>query len=240
MEGHIILRTLVGSRAHGLANPSSSDYDYRGVYITPTSELLKVDAGAYKGSHWLEGKDDDTSYEIAHFLHLAMKSNPSILEVMVAPVVESTPIGSELRKLFPYVWSSRGVYDAFNGYSTNQRIKMLSDNEQYVKRKWKYACAHIRVLLMGIQLLDTGKMSLDTQTYGDVDKYIPTSYSGSWIDYLRGIKMSSDFFASVGEIIDVTEELKRRLKVFFDNNPSKESNVDIINNFLLQVRKDNW
>lgn len=242
-----ILKVLVGSHAHGLANPNS-DYDYRGVYITSTSELLKVEASAYKGSHWLEGdKEDNTSYEISHFLHLATKSNPSILEVMVAPIVESTPIGLALRKLFPYVWSSKNVYFSFSGYSTNQRVKMLSDNEQYVKRKWKYTCAHIRVLLMGIQLLRTGTMSLAVNTYNSLaDDLIE-----DWEEYLRVVKnytpenpplddWGEDIKITTGKIIDLTDSLKTRLHEAYLANPNKVSDLNRINEFLLKVRKENW
>jgi Predicted nucleotidyltransferase. len=51
---------------------------------------------------WIEGKEDNTSWEIGHFLHLATKCNPTILETFLAPVVETTPWGDELRALFPF------------------------------------------------------------------------------------------------------------------------------------------
>jgi predicted nucleotidyltransferase len=39
MTKNIILKVLVGSRAHGLAN-EQSDYDSRSVYVTSTKEIL--------------------------------------------------------------------------------------------------------------------------------------------------------------------------------------------------------
>jgi len=44
----IILKVLVGSRAHGLAN-KDSDYDYRAVYVLPTSKILSL-GYKYKGN----------------------------------------------------------------------------------------------------------------------------------------------------------------------------------------------
>ena len=114
----------MGSHAHGLAI-ETSDYDYRGVFVAPTRDFFSL-GGKPVDTNWIEGeKEDDTSWEIGHFLKLAIHSNPSILEVFVAPVVESTPEGEQLRALFPYVWSSKKVYNSFLGYSKNQQKKML-------------------------------------------------------------------------------------------------------------------
>ena len=45
-----ILKVLVGSRAHGLAD-EDSDYDYRGVYVNATTDILSI-GHKYKGNHW--------------------------------------------------------------------------------------------------------------------------------------------------------------------------------------------
>ncbi|KKK77684.1 hypothetical protein LCGC14_2851130, partial [marine sediment metagenome] len=59
-----ILKVLVGSHAHGLATPES-DRDYRGVFVTPTSDLLRIGVGKPKGHHWAEGgTEDDTALVI--------------------------------------------------------------------------------------------------------------------------------------------------------------------------------
>src|SRR5258708_8666676 len=107
-----ILNVLVGSRAHGL-NTDSSDYDYRGVFVTPTSELLKLGKRPDQTS-WIEDKIDDTKWEVGKFLFLATKCNPTILEVFKAPTVENANLdqlgwGMELRELFDSVWSSQYV-----------------------------------------------------------------------------------------------------------------------------------
>jgi len=73
-----ILKVLVGSHAHGLAT-AESDFDYRAVFVQPTSEILGLGHKA-QNNQWIEGDIDNTSYEIGHFLFLATKSNPTILE----------------------------------------------------------------------------------------------------------------------------------------------------------------
>ena len=159
-----ILEVLVGSRAHGIARVNS-DEDIRGVFITPTSELLKIGSNEpQKGA--LSSNGDNYKYEIAHFLQLAIKSNPSILEIFKAPIrknVESCAAGiysQELRDLFPHVWSSIGVRNAFKGYSHDQQKRMFDERDQLSKRRFKYAVAHIRVLLQGIELLREGDFSV--------------------------------------------------------------------------------
>ena len=105
-----ILKALVGSRAHGLAGPDS-DADYRGVFVTPTSDLLRI-GQRQSDTRWVEGekaadigtaKVDDTAWELGHFLSLATHCNPTILEVFAAPVVAGTPEGYAVRELLPAV-----------------------------------------------------------------------------------------------------------------------------------------
>jgi len=103
-----ILKVLVGSHAHGLAT-AESDYDYRAVFVQPTEEILGLGHKA-QNNQWLEGDIDNTSYEVGHFLFLASKSNPTILEVFHAPrkgtVIDSMDLwdwGNSLVYLFPKV-----------------------------------------------------------------------------------------------------------------------------------------
>ena len=229
-----ILKVLVGSRAHGL-HRADSDYDYRGVYVASTSQLLKIGGGGYKPTSWLEGdKEDDTSYEIGHFLHLATKSNPSILEVFAGPTIEdgTTPLGMELRELFPFIWDSRRVVDAFGGYSLNQRKKFLDDKYEFRSRKWKYACAYIRTLLQGIHLLNTGEMTIGVSTWPE---------NRNWRDRLLEVKQGK---WSVGKVVDTAEQLRVGLYDAFERAQEQgrenHTNLDKINEFLLKVRKGYW
>jgi len=222
MNNQIILKVLVGSRAHGLST-ESSDYDYRSVYVVPTSDILRVDSGKIKGTQWIEGeKEDDTSYEIGHFLKLAIHSNPSILEVFSAPIIESTPLGLELRELFPYVWSSKGVLDAFVGYSKNQQKKMLDDRVTE-ERKRKFSVAYIRVLIQAYSFLTTGVLNVE------VDKY--------WIGYLENVR--AGYYTS-GQILDKAAFLSDLVKDSYLKNSDKQTDIDKVNEFLLKVRKENF
>lgn len=113
-----ILKSLVGSRAHNLHN-DDSDHDFRGVFLVPTKELLKLNAPKVQ-TNWSEDKtEDSTAWELGHFLFLATKCNPTILEVFLAPKELTTELGNSLVKQFPRVWNSKGVMDAFIGYGYN-------------------------------------------------------------------------------------------------------------------------
>lgn len=220
----MILKVLVGSRAHGLAGPDS-DYDYRGVFVRPTSEILALGAKAANVS-WVEAdkqageKIDDTSWEIGHYLHLATHCNPTVLEVLAAPVEFAAEDGDRLRALLPKVWHPKGVRDAFVGYGLNQRKKFLEDKDV---RPAKYAVAYLRVLYQAWALLGFGGLVVDfreTPVFDTLKKWRAGDYTK-------------------GEVIDRTlywqsrvEEAYRRCKQVPDLGP--------VNDFLLDVRRRCW
>jgi uncharacterized protein len=236
MNMKTILRTLVGSRAHGL-HTETSDYDYRGVFLVPTADILSL-GYKEKAVAWLEGQGEDaTSYELAHFLHLATHSNPSILEVMVSPVLEETEEGKELRALFPYLWSSNGVLNAFCGYSKNQQKKFLEDKDA---RPGKYACAYLRVLLLGIELLEQGTMTVNIEEQERKLNFSLKLYHEPDTDMkTRLISVKNNVF-SKGIVINWAEGLTERIKIAYNKNPNKETDLAKVNEFLLKVRKNNW
>lgn len=225
MSEQLIFKATVGSQAHGLATPES-DFDYRGVFIVPTESILSLGSNT-KTTHWIEGKDDDTAWEIGHFLHLATKCNPTILEVFLSPISEVSddmkPWAEELRALFPYIWNSQYVRDAFIGYGHNQRKKLLEAKDG---RPHKYAAAFLRTLYQAKELLETGTF---TVRIGDTE----------FGEYIRKVK-NKDPNISLGDIINVCQKLEDEVRAAFDKNPNKETDFEKVNAFLLKVRKHFW
>lgn len=227
----VILKVLVGSQAHGLAD-EKSDYDYRGVFVTPTSDLLKLGA-KYKSNSWFEGKEDQTLYEIGHFLHLATKCNPSILEVFKAPIIDTYyedygenlenifDWGKELKELFPYIWNPNDAFNAFVGYSNNQRKKLLDKKDD---RGPKFACAYLRTLHNLKSLLKSGDFSLK----------IPKE-----IHLYNRLKDIRKGYFSMGDVINEAEEIVEDCKILRDKCKHKPD-LNKVNNFLLKVRKEFW
>lgn len=214
-EDTTILKVLVGSRAHGLHN-DASDYDFRGVFVTPTHKILSLDPGT-KNTQWIEGDVDNTSWEIGHFLRLAVRCNPTILETFLAPVENSTPIGDELRSLFPYTWNSHGVRDAFVGYGLNQRKKFLEAKDG---RPEKFAVAYARTLIQAYELLTTGTFTI---------RISETEHGPMLIKWKHG-----NF--TYGEVIQFCKEWEERVREAYIYSPPKETNMQVINSFLLKVR----
>lgn len=224
-EKFYILKTIVGSTAHGLNSPDS-DIDYRGVYIIPTEEILSL-GFKYKGSHWLEGQaEDNTAYELGHFLSLALHCNPSILEVFKAPLAPPEQdddyilqnYGVELRKLFPYLWNPQGVYDAFVGYGLSQQKKML---DNHLDRWKKYAVAYLRTLYNLNDLLVTKDFSLFVPE-GDFRNKLISIREGKW---------------SVGDVINEANNMIAIAKVNKENCKN-EAQPDKVNDFLIEMRKE--
>jgi uncharacterized protein len=226
ISGDIILKVIVGSRAHGLAR-EDSDYDYRAVFVHPTSRLLSLGAKP-NDTAWIEGtpqteggKIDDTAWEIGHFLNLATRSNPTILETFVAPVESIVrPTGESLRNLFNAVWEPRAVRDSFIGYGHNQRKKMLDNKDA---RANKYACAYLRVLYQGSVLLQEGWLPIDmtkTPIYDTLVKWRAGNFTN-------------------GEAIDVCAEYEARIQEAWVTCPQTQ-NFAAINDFLLATRRHNW
>ena len=159
----IIFRCIIGSRAYGLDN-EKSDTDYRGVYLPPAKDHWSL----YGVPPQLECDETQEVYwEIQKFIVLALKANPNILETLYTPLIEHcTPLGEELiglRSLF----LSKLVYQTFNGYVMSQFKKMQSDLKNRGKVKWKHVMHLIRLLLSGIQILETGELCVRVTEHKD-------------------------------------------------------------------------
>jgi predicted nucleotidyltransferase len=213
-----ILKVLVGSRAHGL-NDENSDYDYRAVYVLPTSKILSLDY-RYQANDWIEGEEDNVSYEIGHFLSLALKCNPSILEVFKAPIVSTTDDGVALRQLFDDVWNPHDTFNAFVGYGLNQRKKLLDKKDN---RPNKYGVAYLRTLWNLIELLQKNDFSVKVNAL----------LIKEMLDDIRHGEHS------VGEIINFAESMTAEAERYLKTCKHK-ANKDRVNEFLLAIRQRYW
>jgi uncharacterized protein len=229
-----VLKVLVGSRAHGL-HTDTSDYDYRGVFVQPTEDILKL-GGTVQQTSWIEDRDptqaghkeDDTGWEIGHFLKLALQCNPTILEVFAAPKATgqndpwlgTTEEGEALRALFPAVWHPQRVRDAFVGYGLNQRKKMLEDKDA----RWhKYATAYLRTLCQAEQLLTQGVLRVDFRTHEEYQTLL----------------MFRNRMVSPGAVIDKCAEWQYRVEDAAAGCIHKPDEA-AVNDFLLAIRRAHW
>ncbi|NQY58456.1 DNA polymerase beta superfamily protein [Cognatishimia sp.] len=209
-----ILKVLVGSRAHGIYD-EDSDYDYRGVFVHPLEEILKVFSNP-KNSNWIEGETDNTSWELRYFLEMSTKCNPTVLEVFNAPIKQHTELGEELISLFPSVWNTNDLVKAHVGYGLNQRKKFLDDKDN---RKSKYASAYLRSLYQAYSLLAHDSYPVNmigTEVETDLRRYRKGDYE-------------------LGEVIDTCHKWAKKLERVSEK-VDKNTDLDKINNFLLKAR----
>ncbi|MDX8148301.1 nucleotidyltransferase domain-containing protein [Lentzea sp. BCCO 10_0061] len=146
----MILEAVIGSHAYGLATPES-DVDRRGVFVAPTEAFWRLE----KPPTSVEGPSaEQLSWEVEHFCRLGLKSNPTVLETLVSPLVEiSTPMGEELRDLLP-AFLSRYAVRAFTR-ATEMQLSRAGRN-----LKPKQLMHVVRLRLVGLHLLRTGRYDI--------------------------------------------------------------------------------
>jgi len=149
---HVIYRCIVGSRAYGL-DDANSDTDRRGIYLPPA----QLHWSLYGIPEQLENKDAQECYwELQKFLILALKANPTVLECLYTPLVETaTPLAEELLAMRS-MFLSQLIYQTYNSYVMSQFKKMEQDIRTKGEVKWKHVMHLIRLLLSGITVLKKG------------------------------------------------------------------------------------
>jgi uncharacterized protein len=158
---YVIYRCIVGSQAYGLSH-EKSDIDRRGFYLPPADlhwSLFGVPEQLEKPA------TDECYWELQKFIHLALRSNPNVLECLYTPLVETvTPLAQELldrRDIF----LTRLVFQTYNGYVISQFKKLEQDLRVRGEIRWKHAMHLIRLLLSGITILRDGFVMISVDRY---------------------------------------------------------------------------
>ena len=224
-EHPVILRVVVGSQAQGLARPDS-DVDYREVFVVPTSDLLKLPVATRPKTAWQSQSkftDDEGGHEVGHFLDLALRCVPTVLEVFVAPVAEAGQDGLELRALLPHVLSRRLAAQAFLGYADNSRAKIFKQAGDGRSPKW--AITYLRAPIMAQDLLERGTFTLDTSHH-------------KLHSFLLGIRDQTE---SVGRVIEVGLEYETAIaRLEHESALPERPSVEAVNEWLLKLRQTRW
>ena len=137
-NGLLIYEFIRGSHCHGIAT-ETSDVDYGGVYIAPPEQLLGL--GLDYQEEISDEKGDTVWYELNKFMHLLLKSNPTVIEALFVDdkyVVYEHPIMTEIKK-YRDSFITKECFNPFFGYSRSQIIKAKGLNKKInweeVKRK---------------------------------------------------------------------------------------------------------
>ncbi|GLY03102.1 nucleotidyltransferase domain-containing protein [Actinoplanes sp. NBRC 101535] len=187
MIEHTILSVVVGSRAYGLHGPDS-DHDRRGVYAAPTRSFWSLD----KPPTHIDGPlEEQFSWEVERFCTLALQANPTVLEVLWSPIVETvTPDGEALLARRGAFLSAR-VADTYGNYAQDQLKRVTARRARTGETNHKQAMHMLRLLMAGAHVLRTGEVLLDMTPHRDrllaiKRGEVPWTEVTSWADRLIG------------------------------------------------------
>lgn len=216
----IILEGVVGSHAYGL-NHADSDVDLRGVFVTPTKEILSLS----KGPETIDQTDPDICWhEVEKFVRLAANGNPNILEMFwLEKYTQLTEEGQSLLDLRQAFLSQR-VRKTYGGYAMAQikRLKERGDGSfksKLRKRREKHARHCFRLLWQGTQILQEGNLTVSVAPYREQLFHIGT---------LDDDALDEMFTAAMAKM-DATE-----------STLPAEPDYAKINAALVEIRKLNW
>ena len=214
----ILGKFVVGSRLHSLHN-QYSDWDYRGVHISSLKSILSPFA-KNKNTVWIEGDEDNTSYELIDFCKLAVVGNPSILEVLFSnQIKEITPEMEELRANRHKFLDSSKIFEACKGYAHNQYNKMNLFEPD--KRTPKFAVAYLRTLWQTEALLRIGE--LPCQITGEAREFL---YKVKYYDY-------TNFGDLIPELVRLFSQYQIKLAEAYQQNHNKFSpDIEWIEEFI--------
>ena len=223
-----IAKVVVGSRLHGLDTPTS-DWDYRGIHIHSLSDKISP-FQTLKNTSWIEGDEDNTSYELADFCKQAVHGNATILEVFFSDkIIETSAIHAELRENWRKFMDTERFVAASRGYAHNQWNKFynfedVGGNGQH--RTAKFAVAFLRVMWQCEQFLLTGKFECNLEKadiYPLLKKIKPMS-----LEEIR--PFTPDIVAAMGD-------MDRRVSVAMKDSKFMDMKPDIkwIENFIYRA-----
>lgn len=160
MTRHILLEGIVGSTAYGFAT-DNSDVDRLGMFAASTWEILGLSRVA---ESVVTTAPDRTLHEALKWCRLAMKCNPTAMELVWLPddlYEVRTELGEQLIFIREAFLSRKAVRNSYLGYATQQlaklkntQVKMDSheDRATVTDRRHKHARHLVRLITQGTGL----------------------------------------------------------------------------------------
>lgn len=239
-EKNLILISVVGSSAHGLALKGTDDHDLMGVCIEDPEYVIGLKSFEQdvfrtkpEGVRSQAGDTDRVIYSLRKYCRLALSGNPSILILLYAEFDEITTYGSELIKIRD-AFAARSAGRAFLGYMTQQRQRLLGERGQMnVKRPelveahgydTKYAGHMLRLGFQGVEYLETGALTLPM---------LPGVR-----DYILSVRKGE---VDLNDVLTKAGELEQRVKDLLDTSPlPPEPNHEFVGEWLKHAYLNYW
>lgn len=237
-----LLRAIVGSEALGLAT-EDSDRDELGVIIEPIHEVVNLGIPFEQ----FQVKTDDldiTLYSLRKFCRLAAKGNPTLLMLLFVPHSGHTRCDARGHALQEnaHWFVSKKAGPAFLGYMQAQRKRLLGPRTEdgsptaRPKEGWrrelvekygydtKYAMHLIRLGLQGIELLQTGRLTLPLGE--EQRRLLMAIRTGEW---------------SLDRLVDLSERVEAELVSAYHSSRLPESpNIGSIETWLQKLYLHWW
>lgn len=117
-----IFEVVAGSHAYGL-NTENSDVDIRGIFVKPFEMAMALSDNIEQIN---DASQDIQFYELKKFFLLAMKNNPSVLEMLWIPDVFINYIHPSMQKILDnrHLFLSKKIAETYSGYAFSQLKKM--------------------------------------------------------------------------------------------------------------------
>jgi len=156
----ICLLVVHGSRAYG-TNHLDSDFDIKGVYIESVEEMVGLKNVFDKKAKTFDSPETDIQvHPLNKFLKLALKSNPTILEILFVPddcVIYANNIGKCLLQIRD-IFLTQNIKHGIKGFAKNELYRVLRNkdmnDEDSRKKLYKSQMHCLRLIRMGTEALE--------------------------------------------------------------------------------------
>ena len=239
---NIILVTEGGSTAHGIADGTTEDTDWYGVYLEMPWQVVGLGEARTivlrdkpEGVKSEPGDLDLTLHPLRKFTRLAIGGNPTILGQLFAPTIDCGPLGDEIRDEFPKHIISRRAGDAFLGYLTQQKMRLIEGRSMRVNRPelverygydTKYAAHALRLGIQGVELLTHGTIMYPMQS--------------PYLELVRSVRHGELTKGAAIEHIEDYEARLEKLRRSLDVAVRDEPDWEWANYFLQHVLLSEW
>lgn len=230
----LLFATISGAHLYGFAS-RDSDYDLRGVHVLPLRDVIGIKAKreTIEASYLKqECEFDVVTHDATKFFLLLLKKNGYVLEQLFSPLVlHTTPEHDELKSLARQFITRYHAYHYF-GFAATQWKFFMKESPPRVK-PLLYV---FRVLLTGINLMQTGAVEANLATLNDkfklayLDELIRRKREGAEKEKLADA--DTEFYASE------YERLRTALQAAHEASrlPETASGKDELNDLLVRVR----
>lgn len=220
----VILSGVVGSTAYNLAT-EESDVDRLGVYAEPATAFHGLHLPIDKAASKVTTGPDTAFHEARKFAQLALRCNPTILELLWLNAYEELAVpGQFLIQIRPSFLSAQRVREAYFGYATSQFGKYLrhgSFASKLRKREEKHARHLMRLLHQGYVLYASGRLPV-------------------WLDEPEKFHEFGRRVTADTESTEIATAMMARYEDLFDRTTSplpERSDVETVDYWLRGVRR---